>query len=127
MTIRTEVESVIEDFAKSRGLKVAYEGCAFTPDNLPYLRVFFMNKAIRAPDLAVQTKTTIGMFQVDVCCLDKRGSAEVEELAQAVADLFPCADKQAFPTITIEGHPQIGRAMIEGNFRIIPVTVEYRQ
>lgn len=127
MTIRSEVEKKILQFANSRNMKVAFEGCAFDPPTQsPYLRVWFLDKAIFSRDVSLLTKTTAGMFQVDVLCLDKRGSAEVEEISSQVAALFPYAGTE-FETIVIDNHPQIGRAMIEGNFRVVPVTVSYRQ
>lgn len=128
MTIRSELEKKVVEYAASRSLAVAMEGCPFDRTNVSeYLEVFFLKKAIFARDVAVQGKTTRGMMQINVCVKDGTGSKRVEELAEAIAALYPVANKQAFPTVSIEQHPQIGPAFIDAKFRIVPITVEYRQ
>jgi hypothetical protein len=128
MTIRTELESPLATYATANNIPVAWEGKAFTkPTSGDYLRIFFLNKVISNPDVEFVRKRTIGMVQIDVCAPDGQGSKHVEELAEAIASLYPSYNKQAFPTVSIESHPQIGKAMIDSGFRVIPITIEYRQ
>lgn len=128
MTIRSELEAPLATYATANNIPVAWEGKPFTkPTTGDYLRIFFLNKSITNPTIDFESKRTRGMVQIDVCVPDGKGSKHAEELAEAIAALYPAANKQAFATVSIEQHPQIGRAMIDTNFRIIPVTIEYRQ
>ncbi len=128
MTIRSELEAPLAAFAQTNNIPVAWEGQPFTkPTTGDYLRIFFLAKTITNPTIAFTDKRIRGLVQIDVCVPDGKGSKHVEELAEAVAALYPAANKQAFPTVSIEQHPQIGRAMIDGNFRVVPITIEYRQ
>lgn len=128
MTIRSELETVLKEYAEDNSIAVAWEGASLDRTTLSeYVQLFFLDKAIVAPDLAVARKRTTGMVQINVCVRDGTGSKRVEELAEAVAALYPVANKQKFETVSIEQHPQIASAYIDGPFRIIPVTVEYRQ
>ncbi len=129
MTIRSELEAPIATFAQTNNIPVAWEGQPFDKTKVvgDYLRIFFLQKNITNPTVAFTDKRIRGLVQIDVCVPDGKGSKHVEELAEAVAALYPAANKQAFPTVSIEQHPQIGRAMIDGNFRVVPITIEYRQ
>lgn len=128
MTIRTELETVLYNFGQLNNLPIAWEGVPFDSTKYEeYIQIFFLNRAIYNPTLEFSRKRTIGMLQINVCVKDGYGSNRVEELAEAVAALYPASNKQAFETVSIERHPQIGRAMIDANFRVIPVTIEYRQ
>lgn len=128
MTIRKELESAVAGFAKLNNLKVAWEGIPFdTTKVTEFLRVYFLTKAISNPTIDFVSKRTRGFMQIDVCVKDGNGSKRVEELAEEVAALYKPFDKEAFETVSIESYPQIGRAMIDANFRIVPVSIEYRQ
>lgn len=129
MTIRSELEAPLFAYSAANGnIPIAVEGKAFTkPTNADYLRIFFLDKSNSNPTVEFSRKRTRGMIQIDVCVPDGQGSKHAEELAEAIAALYPAANKQAFATVSIEQHPQIGRAMIDANFRVIPITVMYRQ
>jgi hypothetical protein len=129
MTIRSELEAPLIAYGLANNIPVAKEGVAFTPPNppAPYLEIFFSDKKISNPTVEFSRKRTRGFVQINVYCPEGKGSKQIEELAEAVAALYPAANKQAFATVSIEGHPQIGRAMPETNFRMIPITVWYRQ
>lgn len=128
MTIRTELEAPLRLYATTNNIPVAWEGVPFTkPTGTPYLQIFFLDKSISNPTVEFSRKRTRGFVQINVCVPDGNGSKQVENLAEDIAALYPAADKQAFATVSIEQHPQIGRAMIDANFRIIPISVEYRQ
>lgn len=129
MTIRTELEAPLIAYGATNNIPVAKEGVAFTKPNppAPYLEIFFSDKKIINPTIEFTRKRIRGFVQINVYCPDGKGSKQVEDLAEAVAALYPAANKQAFATVSIEGHPQMGRAMVEPNFRMIPITVWYRQ
>lgn len=128
MTIRSELETPLAAFAAANNIPVAWEGKTFTkPTSGPYLQPFMLDKAIFNPTVDMERKRTRGFFQINVCVPDGRGSKEGEELAELIAALYPSANKQAFPTVSIEQHPQIAHALLDSNFRVIPVMIRYRQ
>lgn len=128
MTIRSELEAPLAAYCTANSIPLSREGQPFDRTSLKeYIQIFFLDKAITNPTVDMESKRTRGFVQINVCCEDKKGSKRVEELAEAISLLYPCANKQAFATVSIEQWPQIGRAMIDANFRIVPVTVRYRQ
>ena len=66
-------------------------------------------------------------MSVNVCVPDGQGSKTIESLAQQIVDLFPIVPKSLFTTVSIEQTPQVGQAMIDNAFRVVPVTIRYRQ
>ena len=128
MTIRSELEAPLAAYCNTNSIPLAREGMPFDRTNkTKYIQIFFLDKAIYNTTLRFEQKRTRGFVQINVCCQDGKGSKEVEELAEAIAALYPSYNKQAFPTVSIEQHPQIGRAMIDAGFRIVPITISYRQ
>jgi len=129
MTIRSELEAPVVVYTQANttiGLSV--EGRPFDRTKFKeYLQVVFLDKAVYNPTVEFTRKRTRGALQINVCCEDGKGSKRVEELAEIIASLYPSFNKQAFATVSIEQHPQIGRAMIDANFRIVPITIWYRQ
>lgn len=128
MTVRSELETPLVDYANDNSIAIALEGCSLDRTGLiEFLEVIFLDKSVTNPTLEFSAKRTRGYMQVNVYVQDGMGSKRVEELAEAVAALYPAANKQAFATVSIEQHPQFSRAMIDGNFRVISVSIKYRQ
>lgn len=130
MTIRQELESKVAEWAATQSppIPVSYEGVPFTkPASGPYLQLFMLPSVTTNPTVDGVRKRIRGFFQINVCVPDGKGSKQVEEIAEAIASLFPVADKAAFPTVSIEQHAQTGQATIDAGFRVVPVTVRYRQ
>jgi hypothetical protein len=128
MTIRSELETVLGTFCTANNIARSIEGKPFDRSKVTeYVQLFFLDSSTTNPNVEFSRKRIRGMIQINICCPDGQGSKRVEELAQMVADLYPADNKQAFATVSIEQHPQIGRAMIDANFRVVPVTVSYRQ
>lgn len=128
MSVRTELETVITNFAASKDIRVAYEGAGFTPiPNKPYFRVFMLKPSRSNPTLEFSRMRVRGFMQIDVCYPVGTSNKIIEEMAEQVAALYPAANKQAFETVSIESHPDIGQIMLDGNFRVLPVSIEYRQ
>lgn len=128
MSIRSEIEKRVIDWAalQSPVIPVALEGVPFTkPKTGSYLRIWFLPKDVTNPTIDALRKRTKGFFQIDCCTLDGTGSAVVETLADNVAALFPVVPKVG--TVSIEQFPQIGQALIQDLWRVIPLTISYRQ
>ena len=128
MTIRSELEAPLINYCTTNSIAFSLEGKPFDRTKVTeYVQIFFLDQSISNPTVDMESKRIRGFVQINVCCQDGKGSKRVEELAEAISLLYPCANKQAFATVSIEQWPQIGRAMIDANFRIVPVTVRYRQ
>lgn len=128
MTIRSELEAPLAAYCAANSIALSREGVPFDRTKFTeYLQIFFLDSSTINPYVEFSHKRIRGYVQINVCCPDGKGSKRVEELAEAVAALYPADNKQAFATVSIEQHPQIGRAMIDANFRVVPVTVSYRQ
>jgi len=66
MTIRSEIESKLADFASTQNIPVAYENIDFErPTDGPYLEVFLLGKASKLRNVAAEGKRVTGMFQVN--------------------------------------------------------------
>jgi hypothetical protein len=129
MTIRSELEAPLVSYGLANNIKVSLEGIAFdATKTTEYLKITFSDRTIINPTVEFVRKRTRGFVQIDVYCPDGKGSKRVEELAEAVAALYPPYNKQLFPTVSIEGYPQISKARsADTNFRVISVTIWYRQ
>ena len=97
------------------------------PTNAPYLQVWFAGSTTANPTVDGTRKRTRGFMQVNIAALNGQGSKQGEDLAQQIVDLFPILPKSLFTTVSIEQTPQTGQALIDGVFRVIPVTIRYRQ
>jgi hypothetical protein len=128
MSIRSELETRIKVWADAQSppIPVAFEGIPFNKPKIgPWLRVWMLANVTINPTVDAARKRTKGIMQVDCCVLDGTGSAAVEALANSVAALFPVLPKTG--TVSIEQPPQTGQAFPQDLWRIIPVTISYRQ
>lgn len=125
MTVRSEVEVKLTEFAASRNIPLAYEGFDFTkPDTGEWLEMYFLDNHTKNRSVAVDQYTVTGMFQVDCCGELGVGMGVVEALARDVAALFPVLPKVGI--VSIEKTPNAGRGRIREDHVYAPVTVSYR-
>ncbi len=134
MSIRSELESVLISYCTAHNIALSLEGVPFVKPTIPagnsttyYLQAFMLNSATTNPTVEMTRKRIRGFFQINCYAPDGFGSGKVEALADAVAALYPSYNKLAFPTVSIEQHPQTSQAFIDGPFRAVAVTVKYRQ
>lgn len=128
MSVRDELEAKLISFAATNNIALSLEGVPFVrPSGLPYLQCWMLGSQPADITVDATRKRIRGVFAINVCCLDGRGSKQVETLAAQVTALYPIVPKELFSTCSIEQTPQTGQAMIDSNYRIIPVTVRYRQ
>jgi hypothetical protein len=130
MNIRQEVESAIASFAAAQNpvIPVAYEGVAFNkPVSSPWLEVVFLNSTTKNATLDATHTRTYGTVQVNVYVPDGKGMKQLDTLTSAVAALFPVANKALYSTFSVEQPPNVSSAMIDTQFRVAAVRVQYRQ
>lgn len=130
MSIRSELEGTLLTWAAAQSppLLVCVEGVPFVkPTNAPYLQVWLTSSVTTNPTVDGKRKRVRGFVSVNICVPDGKGSKQAEDLAQQIVDLFPVVPKSLFTTVSIEQTPQTGQAMIDNAFRVIPVTIRYRQ
>jgi len=130
MTVRSEIEQKLATFAttQSPAIPISYEGVPFTkPTSGPYFEVFFLNSSTQDVTVDGTRRRVRGYVQINVCYPDGKGSKAVEAMAEAVSALYPVVPKSLFTSVSIDQSAQIGRAFISDNFRVVPVTIYYRQ
>lgn len=129
MSIRSELETKIAAYAASLSpaLPVAYEGVPFTPptNGSGYLQPFLLANTVTNVTTDGKRLRTRGNFQINCWVPDGTGSKKVEDLANAVAALYPTLPKTG--TVSIESPPQTSAAFTNASWRVITVTVSYRQ
>ena len=127
MTIRDELESVLIAYCTAKNIPLSLEGKPFKKPDGTYIEAFMLPSVTTNPTVDMVRKRIRGFFQINCCTADGYGSKAVEALADEVAALYPSYNKLAFPTVSIEQHPQTGQAIIDGAHRYIPVSIKYRQ
>lgn len=131
MTIRSEIESRLITWAQAQvpPILVSLEGVPFTKptDGSAYLQIFFLGSASTNTSVDGLGVRVRGIAQINCCVPDGKGSKQVEALSQNIVDLFPVVPKSLFTTVSIEQTPSVGQAMIDATWRIVPVTIKYRQ
>jgi hypothetical protein len=130
MNIRQEVEGTIAAFAASQSpaITVSYEGVAFNkPTGAPWLEVVFLNSVTTNANIDATRSRTYGTIQINVYVPDGKGMKQLDTLTNAVAALFPVADKARYTTFSVEQPPNVSSAMIDTQFRMAAVRVKYRQ
>lgn len=125
MTVRSEIEVRLTEFAASRNIPVAYEGFDFTkPDTGEWLEIFFLDSYARNRNVAADQHTETGMFQVDCCGELGAGMGRVEALARDIVALYPILPKVGI--VSIEKTPSASHGRIREDHVYAPVTVSYR-
>lgn len=131
MTIRSEIETRLLNWANAQSppIRVALEGVPFTKptDGSPYLQIFFLNTSTTNPAIDGTRIRVRGVVQINCCVPDGKGSKQVDALAQSIIDLFPIVPKSLFSTVSIEQTPDAGPAIIDATWRIVPVSIKFRQ
>lgn len=124
MTIRSEIESRLAAFAKTKNIPVAYENVSFTkPTDGPYLEVFLLDTAARSRNLSADKRVT-GMFQVNCYAPIGKGMAAIEALVDGVINTYPVLPKEG--TVSIEAPLSASQGMPVDGFMCVPVTGRYR-
>lgn len=127
-TVRAHLETRIETWAAAQipPVKVAYEGVPFTqPSGSPYIACFVI--PVPTVNKTVDTKrdTYYGTYQVNVAAPDGAGAGYLEEMAQAIIDLFQVYPKVG--SVSIESTPYINKALVDSDgYRVVPVKIPYR-
>ncbi len=108
---------------------VAWENAAFTPTNgTLYLR----ENTLFAGDIPIglgfgDTVQKVGIYQVTVCSPLNAGKFAALDMADKVATHFARGTKLTKDsTIVIIGVTSIAPAMIDGNWFIVPVSINYQ-
>lgn len=130
MTIRSELETILLNWANTQPVRipVAFENVPFDKpaSNVSYLEVMWLTSIVKLTDVGATRERETGIMQVNCCVPLGTGAKIGDDLAQAIKDLFPVIPK--IGTVSIERPANSARAITrEDGFRVIPVSVSYRQ
>lgn len=129
MSIRSELETKIAAYAaaQSPAIPVCYEGVPFNPpvNGSPYLQPFLLANTVTNVTVDGKRIRTRGTFQINCWTQDGTGSKKAEDLANAVAALFPTLPITG--TVRVDTPPQTSAAFTNASWRVITVSVNYRQ
>lgn len=131
--IRTELETRLTNWANSftPPIQVALEGVPFNKPNEdaslpknPFVEAFILPGVTINPSVAGNDKREIGIFQVNVWCPDGRGTGQITAIAESLVSAFPVIPKMGY--VSIERTPSTAQSMPENDWRVIPVSINYR-
>lgn len=125
MSIRSEIETKLLQYANAQSIPVAIEGVEFTkPTTGKYLELYFLDQGRMSRNLAADGVRTSGMFQIDCYAQVGRGMGEVEALRDAIFDLYPVVPKMNL--VSIEAPLSATAGYERDGFVCIHVTGQYR-
>lgn len=128
MSIRSELELKLSTWAYSQvpPIPVAWEGVPFIPPTTgSYVQPFLLANVVKNITVDGKRVRTRGNFQINVWVKDGTGSKAIEDLSDAVAGLYTVLPKTG--TVSIEQQPQTSASFTSVDWRVIYVTVNYRQ
>lgn len=127
MSVRSEIETRLLAFSAARAVPVALDNTPFEkPSSGNYLQIFFLDPVTVNSDVAAERERETGIFQIDVCVPQGKGTAAGTALADGVKALFPVLPKTG--TVSIERPPQVSafRNRTDG-FSVCHMSFSYRQ
>jgi len=126
--IRGLYEGRLAGWAASRSIPVAWQNVDFTPPSTIYLRAFMIPAETSGLDIAGESRTYKGVFQISVVAPEGSGPGQAEQIASDLDGLFPLAlllDDEGF-SVQIT-HPCSQAPSIHGGGRYtVPVSFRYR-
>jgi hypothetical protein len=132
MTLRSELEVRLEDWASSQdpAIPIAWEGVSFVrpegvEETTAYLQPFLMPALTVNPTVDGTRSRLTGIFQINIWTRENFGSAYGEEIAESLINLYPVVPKTG--TVSIEQTPSVTQALYDAGWRIVPLTIRYRQ
>lgn len=128
MSVRSDLETRLQTWADAQSpkIKIAWEGKAFTkPSTGVFLQAVVMRAKSRNSNLGGIDYREHGLWQISVWGLDGKGSAETEDIAQDLVNLFPVVPK--FAQTSIEQVGSISQADIIDGWRVVHITFPYRK
>ncbi|MBZ5757945.1 DUF4128 domain-containing protein [Pseudomonas sp. S5(2021)] len=126
--VRGLYESRLSAWASVKGLKVAWQGVAFSPPPGIYLQAFMLPALTDSIDLAGDTRTFIGVFQVSIVAPNGKGTGAAEALVAELDALFPYTLELVSGDLTVSiVKPVDPGPMIPGSTTFtLPVSFGYR-
>ena len=129
MTIRSELETRLKALADAQvpPVLIAFEDLSFTkPVDAPFFECVIVPAATVNVDVSGNRIRELGVMQVNVWYPSGKGAGKGEALANKVIAHFPVVPISG--TVVITQTPFKSRAIKdESGWRIIPVTINYRQ
>lgn len=128
MSVRSELEGRIKDWADSQSPKVpvSWEGIAFTkPLNGVFIQPFILPAQTQNPTVDGNRTRELGILHINCWSPDGIGMGRVEDLANSIVAAFPILPKVG--TVSIERTPSKQTPMVADGWRILPVVIYYRR
>lgn len=127
--IRTAFDRRLSAWAATRNLQIAYDNQVYEPQQgETYLRSFLLPAATDSEDLAGESLTFLGSYQVNVVAPAGGGPRPAGKLAEAVAALFPLYEPLSADGLDVYviRPAWAGTAIQDDTSYTVPVTVPYR-
>ncbi len=129
MSVRTEIETRLATWAAAQSpiMPVSYESVAFIkPTASAWLQIFFLDAINVNPDVAAERERETGVFQINICVPQNKGTKERDALVTALKSLFPVLPKTG--TVSIERPPAVSNGLNRTDgFYVTPLSFSYRQ
>ena len=129
MSLKTELQKRVTDFATAQNIPVALPNVPFTKPSITtgrFLEIIFLSSVTINPDIGAISERETGIMQVNVCVPLGQGAGAGDTLATSIKGLFPVVPKTG--TVSVEQPPNIAQAITrEDGWRVIPISISYRQ
>lgn len=129
MSVRSDIETRLRTWAAEQTpkLPVEFENVAFNkPTTTGYLQIFFLVKDTVNADVSAESERETGMFQINVCMLQGKGTKDTETAIEGLKAAFPVLPKTN--PVSIERPPtQSGGYNRDDGFYITALTFSYRR
>jgi hypothetical protein len=129
MSIKTELQKRVTDFATAQSIPVALPNVPFTKPSIStgkFLEVIFLGSVTINPDIGAVSERETGVMQINVCVPLGQGDGIGDSLAANIKNLFPVVPKTG--TVSIERPANIAQSITrEDGWRVIPISISYRQ
>lgn len=126
--IRAYFETKLNTWAAAQSpvVPIAFEAVGFTkPDDAPYLEVFLMPTTTSNRSVGAIKTRERGIFQISVVAPTGEGPKEAQDLAKAIAGLFPVYPKDN--AVSVEFPPHVSSAFLNADGRrTVPISITYR-
>ncbi len=125
-TLRQELETRLDTFAKSIGIPVSYENVPFTKPQTPWIECSISSTGTTNVTTDGHRTRERGTFQVNVWSVSGKGMGQIDQIVDGLIAAFPVIPK--IGTVSIEQTPSRSRAVLDiSGYVISAVTIMYRQ
>lgn len=123
--IRASLETVINNYATTNSLAIAFENVKFTPPDTVYLSCKLLPSRDRNISMCYGNSNPAGVFQIDINGGVGEGVGAIEALAADIIALYPEGSRVGSVRIALPAWQNIGQPANDGYVLSISIFYSY--